>query len=130
MVIGMEIQRGMLLKLFVPIFFETLLLMLSGIVDILMLPSVPNGVGAVGTANTYISMFFIALTVVSCGMIAVAGTYLFGLVLRWNVLGAMFALTLDECCRALLLFFLWMSRRWQRTSVVAQEAEPDSPVSA
>ena len=75
MIIGMEIQRGTLLKLFVPIFFETLLLMLSGIVDTLMLSSVPNGVGAVGTANTYIGMFFIALTVVSCGMIAVMTQY-------------------------------------------------------
>ena len=64
-------KKGSLFKLFIPIYFETLLLMASGIVDTLMLSSVPNGVGAAGTANTYIGMFFILLNVISCGMMAV-----------------------------------------------------------
>lgn len=45
--------------------------MASGIVDTLMLSSVPNGVVAAGTANTYIGMFFILLNVISCSMMAV-----------------------------------------------------------
>ncbi len=64
-------KRSSLPMLFFPIFIETLLLMLSGIVDTLMLSTVPNGAGAVGTANTYIYMFFMFLTVISWGMMAV-----------------------------------------------------------
>lgn len=64
-------KRSSLPMLFFPIFIETLLLMLSGIVDTLMLSTVPNGAGAVGTANTYIYMFFMLLTVISGGMMAV-----------------------------------------------------------
>ena len=64
-------KKTSLIRLFIPIYFETLLLMASGIVDTLMLFSVPDGVGAAGTANTYMSMFFILLTVISSGMMAV-----------------------------------------------------------
>ena len=67
----MEAKKQSLLSLFVPIFLETLLLMSTGIVDTFMLTSVPNGVGAVGTANSYIGMFFIFLSVISTGMMAV-----------------------------------------------------------
>lgn len=67
----MEEKRRSLIRLFIPIYLETLLLMASGIVDTLMLSSVPNGVGAAGTANSYIGMFFILMTVVSCGTMAV-----------------------------------------------------------
>ena len=64
-------RKNSLIRLFIPIYFETLLLMAAGIVDTLMLSSVPDGVGAAGTANTYIGMFFILLNVISCGMMAV-----------------------------------------------------------
>lgn len=71
--------------------------MASGIVDTLMLSSVPDGVGAAGAANTYIGMFFFLLNVIP-----------------WGVLGCMFALTLDECARGVFLFFVWQSRRWKK----------------
>lgn len=46
--------------------------MLSGMVDTLMLSSVSDqAVGAVGTANTYISVFIIMFGVISSGMVAV-----------------------------------------------------------
>ncbi len=48
-------HRKTLLALFIPIFFETLFLMLEGIADTLMLLSVgDDAVGVVGMANTYI----------------------------------------------------------------------------
>jgi len=72
----MSEKKNSLLRLFVPIYFETLFLMATGIVDTLMLSPVPNGVGAVGTANTYVSMFFILLMVVSRGMLAVVTQYI------------------------------------------------------
>ena len=59
-------------QLLMPIFFETLLLTLAGIVDTLMLSTVSdNAVGAVGTANTYISVFIIMFGIVTTGMTAV-----------------------------------------------------------
>lgn len=59
-------------QLFVPIFLETLLFMLTGMIDTLMLSSVgDDAVGAVGTANTYISMFIIMFGIISSGMMAV-----------------------------------------------------------
>ena len=68
----MSTARKSLLQLFVPICLETLLLMLAGMVDTLMLSSVSDdAVGAVGTANTYIGVFIIMFVVVSTGMIVV-----------------------------------------------------------
>ena len=68
----MAVERKNLTQLFVPICFETLFYMLSGMVDTLMLSSVSDqAVGAVGTANTYIGVFIIMFGVISSGMIAV-----------------------------------------------------------
>ena len=68
----MTVERKNLTQLFVPICFETLFYMLSGMVDTLMLSSVSDqAVGAVGTANTYIGVFIIMFGVISSGMIAV-----------------------------------------------------------
>ena len=65
-------ERKTLTQLFVPICFETLFYMLSGMVDTLMLSSVSDqAVGAVGTANTYIGVFIIMFGVISSGMVAV-----------------------------------------------------------
>ena len=68
----MAAERKTLTQLSVPICLETLFYMLSGMVDTLMLSSVSDqAVGAVGTANTYISVFIIMFGVISSGMIAV-----------------------------------------------------------
>lgn len=68
----MAVERKTLTQLFVPICFETLFYMLSGMVDTLMLSSVSDqAVGAVGTANTYIGVFIIMFGVISSGMVAV-----------------------------------------------------------
>ena len=56
----MTSQRRKLSQLFFPIFFEILCSILAGAVDTLMLATEGDqAVGAVGTANTYISMFII-----------------------------------------------------------------------
>ena len=68
----MQVQRKTLTQLSIPICFEILFYMLSGMVDTLMLSSVSDqAVGAVGTANTYISVFIIMFGVISSGMVAV-----------------------------------------------------------
>lgn len=66
-----------LFALFLPIFLQTLLMMLSGMSDTLMLSSISDkSVGAVGTANTYIGMFFILFNVISAGLVSVMSQYI------------------------------------------------------
>lgn len=68
----MENNKKTLTQLFIPICLETLLYMLAGMVDTLMLSSVSDqAVGAVGTANTYIGIFIIMFSIISSGMVAV-----------------------------------------------------------
>ena len=68
----MKGSRKTLTQLFVPICLETLLYMLAGMIDTLMLSSVGDqAVGAVGTANTYIGIFIIMFSIISSGMVAV-----------------------------------------------------------
>lgn len=64
-------------QLFFPIFFETLFMMLAGMVDTLMLSSEGDCVvGAVGTANTYIGLLLIMFSIISSGMVAVMTQYI------------------------------------------------------
>ena len=73
----MKHKKSGLAKLFFPICLETLCFMLSGMVDTLMLSSVSDeAVGAVGTANTYITMFIMMFAVISTGMNAVMTQYI------------------------------------------------------
>ncbi|MEE3393041.1 MAG: MATE family efflux transporter [Lachnospiraceae bacterium] len=59
-------------QLFVPIYFEVLLYMLSGMVDTLMLSTLNDqAVGAVGTVNTYYNLFITMFSIISTGMISV-----------------------------------------------------------
>ena len=65
----MQENQKTLTQLFIPICLETLLYMLAGMVDTLMLSSVGDqAVGAVGTANTYIGIFIIMFSIISSGM--------------------------------------------------------------
>lgn len=73
----MQGARKSLRQLFFPICLETLCFMLAGMVDTLMLSSLGDeAVGAVGTANTYISVFIMMFSIVSSGMIAVMTQYI------------------------------------------------------
>ncbi len=70
-------QPRTLRQLFVPMYFETLFLMLAGMADTLMLSAYSNeAVGAVGTANTYMNMFIIMFGITSTGMTAVLTQYI------------------------------------------------------
>ena len=59
-------------------------------------------------------------------IVAVAGTYLFGIVCGWGVLGCMFALTLDECGRAVFLFFVWRAKKWQKAAIAKIESPAET----
>lgn len=68
----MNTNNKNLTQLFIPICLETLLYMLTGMIDTLMLSNVgDHAVGAVGTANTYIGIFIIMFQIISSGMVAV-----------------------------------------------------------
>lgn len=99
-----------LFQLFVPIAFETLFFMLAGMVDTLMLSSVGDtAVGAVGTANTYISVFIMMFNVVSTGMIAVMTQYIGagreGIAYQAKQLGVFFNAVLGVCLSLFMCFF-------------------------
>ena len=69
-------QKG-LRQLFFPIFIEVLFFMLVGSIDTLMLSSVGDDkVGAVGAANTYLSVFTISFSIISTGVMAVMTQYI------------------------------------------------------
>lgn len=73
----MNKEKKTLPQLFFPIFLELLCMMLTGAADTFMLSSVGDqAVGAVGTANTYISIFLIMFSVISSGMVAVMTQYI------------------------------------------------------
>ena len=70
-------KRKKLHQLFFPIFLEILCAILAGAVDTLMLATEGDqAVGAVGTANTYISIFIIMFSIISSGMVAVMTQYI------------------------------------------------------
>lgn len=72
----MQQQKG-LIALFIPMALETLLMMLTGMADTVMLSSVSDSaVGAVGTANTYIGIFIITFGIISSGMVAVVTQFI------------------------------------------------------
>ena len=106
----MQVKRKTLMQLFFPICLETLCLMLAGMVDTLMLSSLnEQAVGAVGTANTYISVFIMTFSVVSSGMIAVMTQYIgagrSGVAHQAKTLGLVFNGVLGIVLSLFLLFF-------------------------
>lgn len=106
---NMAAARKNLFQLFVPICLETLMFMLTGMVDTMMLSSLGNAaVGAVGTANTYIGIFIIMFNIVSAGMIAVMTQYIgagrIGIAYQARQLGVLFN-TIIGIILSLFLFF-------------------------
>ena len=66
-----------LFMLFIPIFIETFLLMLCGMVDSFMVSRISDdAVGAIGTANSYFNMLFLVFAVISNGLLSVMSQYI------------------------------------------------------
>lgn len=102
-------QKG-LRQLFFPIFIEVLFFMLVGSVDTLMLSTVGDDkVGAVGAANTYLSVFTISFSVISTGVMAVMTQYIGagknGVARQARNLGVIFNGVIGGILSILLLFF-------------------------
>lgn len=106
----MNETRKNLGQLFVPICLETLCYMLAGMIDTLMLSSVGDeAVGAVGTANTYISIFIIMFSIISTGVMAVMTQYIgagrIGIAYQARQLGAAFNAIVGVLLSVLLFLF-------------------------
>ena len=106
----MAVEKKTLTQLSVPICLETLLYMLSGMVDTLMLSSVSDqAVGAVGTAITYIGVFIIMFGVISSGMVAVMsqniGAGRLGIAYQARQLGLIFNASIGIVMSVILAFF-------------------------
>lgn len=109
----MAIKEKTLMQLFIPIGIETLFYMLAGMVDTLMLSSISDqAVGAVGTANAYLSMFILMFAIVSTGMMAVMtqniGANRNGVAYQAKNIGIVFNLILG----ILLSAFLYFGAKW------------------
>ena len=73
----LKIKNQKLFLLFIPIFIETFLLMLSGMVDSFMVSRISDdAVGAIGTANSYFNMLFLVFAVISNGLLSVMSQYI------------------------------------------------------
>ena len=114
-----------LIPLFIPIFFEILFFMLAGMVDTLMLSTIGDqAVGAIGTANTYISMFILMFAIVSTGMMAVMtqniGAGKDGVALQARNIGIIFNLILSV---PLCIFLCMCSKKLLVTIGISEALE-------
>ncbi len=104
-------MEGKTLKqLFIPISFEILCYMLTGVVDTMMISTVgDNAVGAVGTSNTYLSLFIITFSIISSGMIAVMTQYIGaghkGVARQAKQIGLIFNIIIGVLLSVFLFFF-------------------------
>lgn len=62
--------------------------------------------------------FPIIVGVVVVWIVAVGGSFLFGIVLGWGLPGIWIAMTADECIRAVIAFFRWRQGTWRQTQVI------------
>ncbi|WP_075720835.1 MATE family efflux transporter [Roseburia sp. 499] len=51
---------------------------------------------------------------------AVGGTYLFGIRMEMMVVGAYIGLAMDECIRAICMFFRWKSGKWREKELITR----------
>ena len=71
---------------------------------------------ALKTAGDAAYTVFIA--VIFMYLFAVLGSYVFGISLKWCVVGSWIGLAMDECMRAILMGIRWKSRKWEKKVLV------------
>jgi putative MATE family efflux protein len=76
-----------------------------------------NSLRAAGDAN-----FPVIMGVISMWGIAVPLSYLLGIHWGFGLLGVWIALAVDEWLRGLCMYFRWRGRKWEKMSLVEQEA--------
>lgn len=62
--------------------------------------------------------YTVVIAVIFMYLFAVLGTYVFGITLKWFVVGSWIGLAMDECMRAILMGIRWKSRKWEKKVLV------------
>ncbi len=62
--------------------------------------------------------YTVVIAVIFMYLFAVLGTYVFGISLKWFVVGSWIGLAMDECMRAILMGIRWKSRKWEEKVMV------------
>lgn len=66
------------------------------------------------------AIFTTAIASVFMYLCAVGGTYFFGIHLELLVVGAYIGMALDECVRAICMFFRWQSGKWREKELIVR----------
>ncbi len=67
------------------------------------------------------AVFTTVIAAVFMYLCAVGGTWFFGIHLGWMVAGAYVGLAMDECVRAVCMYFRWRSGRWKEKVLISTE---------
>ena len=62
--------------------------------------------------------YTVIIAVIFMYLFAVLGSYIFGISLKWYVVGSWIGLAMDECMRAILMGIRWKSRKWEQKVLV------------
>lgn len=62
--------------------------------------------------------YTVIIAVIFMYLFAVLGSYIFGISLKWYVVGSWIGLAMDECMRAILMGTRWKSRKWEQKVLV------------
>ena len=62
--------------------------------------------------------YTVVIAVIFMYLFAVLGSYIFGISLKWYLIGSWIGLAMDECMRAVLMGIRWKSRKWEEKVLV------------
>ena len=112
-----KIIRQKLFHLTSPIFIETLLIMLTGAVDVFMLSRYSDETVAAGDV-----MYPFVMGIIVMWGVATLLAYVLGIWWGWGLNGIWLEMALDENIRAVIFERRWKSRRWEDKSFVHHRA--------
>ena len=116
-------DKRRLVLLFFPILFETLSMILLGVVDTIFIARVSDSaVGAAGTATTYLSMFYLLFAVISSGVLAVMLQYFGSNKKGVAVQARNLAVIFNGACGVILSLVLGFGAPWILDTVGISEA--------
>ena len=71
------------------------------------------------------SIFPMVAASITTALVAIGGSYLFGVVLKMEVYGVYIALSADEVIRAIIMFIRWISHKWEKKVLVKTQVATD-----
>lgn len=135
-------KKAALIGILVAAIFATLIAMSSGVlmrlftddpsmialVEKLLVIDIALEIGRVGNLvfgnalkTSGDALFTTIIAVIFMYLCAVGGTYFFGIHLELLVVGAYIGMTIDECIRAVCMFFRWQSGKWRKKALISRD---------